>query len=446
MFLYTNLKHILTTIPFLTSIKKGLMPFFLKIIGIFFGFLMAFIISKRYGAQGWGIFSLITTASMFCVYLGKLGFDTALLKFTASFEVSSQRASNAFLYKKILFIIVPLSALLTVSIFFYSQFIAQHFFHKPYLYHYIQLGALLIFPNILILIHSEGLRGMKQINKYSLLQNCGLYLSFIILYFLAHHFVKLNNTSPLTIYTVGSYIVLLLSLLWWIPNLSFSKIKSKTHDLYFKDFIKVALPMFWSNAMIVIIGWTDTIMLGLFDKDVEVGIFNVALKISNLVMMPLMTANSVLAPYYAEMAAKHNHTGLYNLVSKSSKFIALSSIPIFLVILLFPETVMSLFGKEYSEGKYILIILATGQFFNTLCGTTDSLLQMTGYEKAFRNIIGIGTILNVVLNYFLIPTYGYYGAAWTSFISIITWNILGLVFIKRKLKISMLYNPFRNLS
>jgi O-antigen/teichoic acid export membrane protein len=56
---------------------------------------------------------------------------------------------------------------------------------------------------------------------------------------------------------------------------------------------------------------------------------------------------------------------------------------------------------------------------------------MTGNEKAFRNILTVGLIINVVLNLILIPRIGIIGAAIASAISLIVWNILSLIYIKR---------------
>ena len=64
-----------------------------------------------------------------------------------------------------------------------------------------------------------------------------------------------------------------------------------------------------------------------------------------------------------------------------------------------------------------LIILSVGQFFNAYCGSIGYLLNMTGKEKIFKNAILIGAILNIILNFVLIPYWGIIGAAVASAVS-----------------------------
>jgi O-antigen/teichoic acid export membrane protein len=90
-----------------------------------------------------------------------------------------------------------------------------------------------------------------------------------------------------------------------------------------------------------------------------------------------------------------------------------------------------LFGKEFIAGTGVLYILLLGQLSNTFSGSLALILQMTGNEKVFRNILTLGLIINVLLNIILIPRIGMIGAAIASAISLIVWNVLSLIYIKR---------------
>ena len=61
---------------------------------------------------------------------------------------------------------------------------------------------------------------------------------------------------------------------------------------------------------------------------------------------------------------------------------------------------------------------------------------MTGYEKLVSKIILSAALLNIVLNYYLIPLFhlsphflGIEGAALSSTICLIYWNTIGLYFV-----------------
>ena len=64
---------------------------------------------------------------------------------------------------------------------------------------------------------------------------------------------------------------------------------------------------------------------------------------------------------------------------------------------------------------------------------------MTEYQNIFKWIIIFAVIINIVLNIFLIPSYGIFGAAIASMISLVLWNILSCMYIYRKFKISTIW-------
>ena len=69
---------------------------------------------------------------------------------------------------------------------------------------------------------------------------------------------------------------------------------------------------------------------------------------------------------------------------------------------------------------------------------------MTGKQVVFMKILFAGAILNIILNYILIPIWGINGAAIASMVSIIFWNMSMVIFINREFGFLTLYIPFLN--
>ncbi|WP_291321063.1 polysaccharide biosynthesis C-terminal domain-containing protein, partial [Desulfonatronospira sp.] len=59
-------------------------------------------------------------------------------------------------------------------------------------------------------------------------------------------------------------------------------------------------------------------------------------------------------------------------------------------------------------------------------------MNMTGRQKAFRNIVMTAAAINIILNLILTPNFGIYGAAISGMTSIIFWNLYTLAYIKKK--------------
>ena len=190
--------------------------------------------------------------------------------------------------------------------------------------------------------------------------------------------------------------------------------------------------MLYGNSLFLIMNWTDSMMLGAMGPEADVGIYNTALKIASLSASILVAVNSIAMPKYAELFERNDFGLFRNFVKQSSLIIFLLSTPVLIVIVLFPETLLGIFGNEFLSGKNALLILALGQFFSAVSGSTIHLLNMTGRQKISQNILLFTSLINVLLNYFLIPVWGIEGAALATCSTTILWNLLAMFYIYRQ--------------
>jgi O-antigen/teichoic acid export membrane protein len=192
----------------------------------------------------------------------------------------------------------------------------------------------------------------------------------------------------------------------------------------------------------LIMGWVDTIMIGIFRDEKSVGIYNVSLKIASIIGIVLVAINSIAAPKFAELYSKNKIKVLQKVITQSSKLIFFVSFPLLLINIVFSVQILSLFGKDFIVAKWALITLCCGQFVNIVSGSVGYILQMTGNEIAFQNIILLSIFVNILLNYYLIPQYGINGAAVASAISMSMWNLLSIIYCKKLIGIKSYYVPF----
>ena len=127
---------------------------------------------------------------------------------------------------------------------------------------------------------------------------------------------------------------------------------------------------------------------------------------------------------------------------KIAKLNLFLTLPIIFGIIVFSPYILAFFGEDYLAGQSVLLILCVGQFFSAICGSVLTLLNMAGKEKVVRNIVGATALLNIGLNAILINLYGIEGAAIATFVSLIVWNILGLMAVKKYFGFVLL--PFAN--
>jgi O-antigen/teichoic acid export membrane protein len=86
-------------------------------------------------------------------------------------------------------------------------------------------------------------------------------------------------------------------------------------------------------------------------------------------------------------------------------------IPIFMLMVIFPEAILSIFGESYVDGSTALIILAVASFIKVITGMGGTIIDMAGYTKLklFNSFLRL--VLYILLDYLLIPRFGLVGAA-----------------------------------
>lgn len=196
--------------------------------------------------------------------------------------------------------------------------------------------------------------------------------------------------------------------------------------------------MFIIAMMGMAMNWVDTICLGVWRTAGEVGIYNAAIRTARMTSFILVAINSIAAPKYSALFTQGRLGDLERVARLSSLLMILATLPLLVIFLAAPETVMGLFGVEFREAAGILRILAIGQLVNVATGSIGFILLMTGLEKPFQNIMLIFVVLNVLLNILLVPPLGIAGAAIASALSVAGQNVAAVVVGKRKLGVNVL--------
>ena len=124
--------------------------------------------------------------------------------------------------------------------------------------------------------------------------------------------------------------------------------------------------------------------------------------------------------------------------------IFVSTLPLIILSFLFPKFLLGIFGKEFVMGTIAFLILSVGRLISSLSGPAGNILQMTNNQNIYAKILFVGALVNIVLNYILIPIYGINGAAIASMFSLVVWNVLMIYEVRRRFGFYTFYIPLKN--
>ncbi len=423
------LKKFRTDSDYNELIRTSFFALLVRITGVFTGFLVTLITTRYYGADALGIVCICLAILSFSSVFGKLGFDIALMKYIAGFAINKNYSGIKGVYLEAVKIILPATILISSIFYFLAPWMANDLFHKPYLKNLLQINAWLALPLVFLLLNSECIRGLKRIRTYTFLQTVSVSLFAAILLIITSFFIK-GNEIPAIIQFICITLSGILSTVLWLKYSKYRKNKA-TIVVSSKDLIRTSSSMFTTTLMQLTMSWAGTLILAAYLNETDVGIYNALVRISVVTNITILAINSLAMPRFAESYAAKSFETLKKHAEESTRLIFLTSLPIFIILAIFPQWILSIFGKEFPGNENALYVLLAGQLIVSFSGLPSQILNMADRQHVLRNIAIISAIINVLSCFILIPQFGIMGACYAQLAGIFTWNLLSTWSVKR---------------
>jgi len=420
-------------------IAKGTSALVFRVIGLCLSYVFTILVSRNYGVDAWGVFTLFFALVQICSKIARFGFDKGGVKFIAEYRVQKNTKAIGRFYFFITTIVFVLSFLFSLVIFLNASYIAELFFKDIHAVTYVKYASLVIIPFSITTVNAICLRGLKQIKPAAFLGHPILF-ALAIIGLLILDFTTVNQEKAIIAFVFSIYLGNIISFILWFRKSGVSLL-DKEDTVQLSHIIRVSLPLIFAGSLFLIMGWADSFMLGYFKTTEEVGAYNVISKIARSSSIIIASVDSIFSPKIADFYVNKDYQGLQKLAVYSSKLTFFLTLPIFILICLFPKLILSVFHDSlYGEIIiYSLMILVLTKFVNAITGNVSSILQLTGKQVTYQNIVLISLGINLLLNYLLIPSQGVLGASIASFIAILLTNVLGLIYVKKYYGINCSY-------
>lgn len=185
---------------------------------------------------------------------------------------------------------------------------------------------------------------------------------------------------------------------------------------HWKYCLAISFPLIFHALSAIILGQGDRLVINHVLDETAAGIYSFCYMIAVPISIIWNASNTAWVPeYYDYMAAGEQE----KLAAASKLYIRYFSILAGLLMLVSPEGVKILGTKEYYDGIPIVPVVIMGYYFNYLYSFPAN---YEFYHKKTKFIAGstlATAILNIILNYILIPHYGILGAGIATMLSYI---------------------------
>ncbi|MDZ7861101.1 MAG: flippase [Candidatus Krumholzibacteriota bacterium] len=408
--------------------KGGGILFIGGVIGKGINFLLQILLGRVLGTATYGLYALGHTIISIVQTISVLGLHEATVRFVALYKGEGNKARVKGTLILSLTISLISSIFISILLFILAKFISVHAFNKPNLAGVLRIFSISLPFYVLMIMTSSVARAFHLMQYNTGLRNIFFPIANILFVGLAFLLGYRLNGALIGFLISGILSTLLgLYFLWRI----FPEIISPLKPLYrSRQLIRFSLPILFVSMAVSFLFGIDRLMLGWLGNSSDVGIYNAAVLTSMQIGIFIKAIGTSFSPIISDLYNKKKKKQLNQIFKATTRWGFILSLPLFLIILFFSTNIMELFGSDFSNGRLVLIVLATANLIISVRGPTAPMLTMSGKQDIeLLNTIGLMGI-NIILNFLLIKRYGIIGAALASGVSLSVLSIVRLLEIR----------------
>ena len=223
----------------------------------------------------------------------------------------------------------------------------------------------------------------------------------------------------------------------------YNYIKGKTfyQREYWSYSLKFNIPLITHYLSGIVLGQADRVMIKKYIGASEAGVYSFTYNISLVINIITTSINNAIIPYTYEKLKNRD----YKNIKKISVFLVLMIGGMCLAFSAIAPELLKLFATdEYYDAVYLIPVISLSSYF-TFLFTLFANVEFFFEANKFITMASItGAVVNVILNYILMPIFGYYAAGYTTLFCYILFSLGHYIFMrivcKKKIDGDKVYN------
>ena len=403
----------------LTSLFRGAaIALSFQLSGIAITYTMQVLLARWMGATQYGVYDYVISIGTFLGFLAALGLPSCLLRFIPEYSLKEDWGKlRGIVWGSWRYVLISSLLFTLIS----SGIIISWNRHNSEIALVSFLLGISTIPLWALVRHQREMsRGIKRMTLAYM--PASVLFPLLVIGGAFYYRERLSSSIAIAITLISLSLILLSQL--WLFNRQLPKQCSDTQAVYSRrEWFAVAIPLLFNDSAFVVLSQTDTIMTGAILGSFHVGLYGAAFKTAAGVSFILAAVNAIAAPMFATLHAQGDYKGLQKLTATVARWMFYPTLIFALLLIIFGDQVLGLFGAEFAAARWSMTILILGQLVNVGAGSVGYLMEMTGHHKQCAYVLGCSAILNLVLNGILIPTLGIMGAAIATASTMALWNV-----------------------
>lgn len=379
-------------------------------------------VSRILLAEGTGKVSFATSIISYFAMFAQLGIPTYGIRACAQVRNDKKKLSKT---AQEIFIINIIMSILAYIVFFIALCNVPRLKDEK---------TLLIIVSATIFFNAIGMEWLyKALEQYTYITIRSVIFKFIALIAM---FLLIHQQSDYIIYGAISIFASSASNIFNFFNVHKYISLRPVGEYNFKQHLKAVSVFFALSCAATIYVNLDTVMLGFMKTNVDVGYYNAAVKIKTILVSIVTSLGTVLLPrasYYVEHGLKED---FYRITKKAINFVFLVATPLMLYFMFFAkEGIFFLSGNTYGGAIVPMQIIMPTLFFIGLTNIMGmQILVPLGKENIVLYSEIVGAVVDLAINYILIPKYASAGVAIGTLVAEIAVWIVQYIYLRKQIK------------
>jgi O-antigen/teichoic acid export membrane protein len=372
-------------------------------------FLLLPIITKSLGTYYYGIWAQINISISLISSLALMGLSMGLIRFLSS-ETKKEIIKEA-IYS-ILFFVTISGLLASFLLYILAEPLAILGFKDMEAAYFIKAGSLLILANVIEPVCLYYFRVFRQIKKFSyftLIEALGKLVFILVLLNMGYGLISVIIATLF----VQSAIVLI-TFLTIVSQIGFV-IPRFTH---IREYLQFSLPLTPNTLVRWVTESSDRYLVTYFLGLSNVGIYSAAYSLGTLIQLFVSPLQLILFPELSKLydEDKINEVEIY--MSHSLRYFLLVAVPAVFGLSALAKPLLIIFTtKDFLSGWFVIPVIAFSSLLAGIVQIFTNTLLILKKTKVPTYINFTAAVLNLLINFLLIPSIGISGAAFSTLLS-----------------------------
>lgn len=415
--------------------RMSLFAFAVRIVSAAIAFVSQVLLARWMGSFEYGIFVLVWVTMVIVGSLSCFGFHTSIIRFISEYREKGMFAElRGVLLASRLFVLVAstiIAALGAAGVWLFSGSIESYYVVPFFL-------GMFCLPMLAL---SDVLQGLARANSWAFSALVPTYIirPVLILVFMAAAVMAgmAHTAETAVIASIAATYVTTLAQFVRVTSRAEKRIPDGPRNIQLGYWLRISLPIFLVESFFFLLTNADVLMVGIYMEPDKVAVYFATVKTLALVHFVYFAVKAGVAQRYAQITHGEPQK-LAGFARETVSWTFWPSLAMGLLVLLFGQPLIGMFGPGFDEGYPLLFLLVAAVVARSAVGPCESLLTMSGYQNVCAMVYAATLALNIGLNVVLIPTLGLWGAAIATSAAMIfeatalsftVWRTLGIVMV-----------------